>query len=387
MATYNLGKVVGPQGPQGEKGDTGPAGSSATITIGTVTTGAAGSNASVTNSGTTSAATLNFTIPRGADGAKGEVTTGAAGSNASVTNAGTTSAAKFNFTIPQGAKGDKGDTGATGAAGAAATITVGTVTTGAAGSSASVTNVGTSSAAKFNFTIPQGAKGDKGDKGDTGPAGSTVASDVSYTDTNNAFDSSDNINTVQKAIDKLAEGGVGLPTFTVTVKYRNENNVESQASSTNVLLGANYDVSGTVAPTGYVLNGLASDSDAVSGVVNKDIVVIFNTLTDVWNSTNNTLTGGDGIADKYEVVFRFVGNSYGTVTGTTTKVVSLGNGNTTGTVTPGTDGITLTANTGCQFNGWSEDPTVAKSVTGGTTYTFKKFIHSILILVNQYLQK
>jgi len=36
MATYNLGKVVG---PQGEPGPTGPAGTSASVSIGTVITG------------------------------------------------------------------------------------------------------------------------------------------------------------------------------------------------------------------------------------------------------------------------------------------------------------------------------------------------------------
>lgn len=61
--------------------------------------------------------------------------------------------------------------GASGAAGAAATIAVGTVTTGAAGSQASVTNVGSSSAAVLNFTIPAGATGPQGA---TGPAGTTT---------------------------------------------------------------------------------------------------------------------------------------------------------------------------------------------------------------------
>lgn len=46
-------------------------GDAATVTVGTVTTGAAGSSAIVTNSGTTSAAVLNFTIPRGNTGASG----------------------------------------------------------------------------------------------------------------------------------------------------------------------------------------------------------------------------------------------------------------------------------------------------------------------------
>ena len=106
----------GIQGPQGIQGATGAAGTAATIKIGTVTTGAAGTSAKVVNSGTTSAAVLDFTIP-------------------------------------QGAKGDKGNTGT------AATIEVGTVTTGAAGSSASVTNSGTASNVVLNFTLPRGKDG------------------------------------------------------------------------------------------------------------------------------------------------------------------------------------------------------------------------------------
>lgn len=88
------------QGPKGDKGDTGPqglrgeqglqglqgpqgiqgaAGTAATIKVGTVTTGAAGTAATVTNSGTASAAVLNFTIPQGAKGEKGEHGSGATG--------------------------------------------------------------------------------------------------------------------------------------------------------------------------------------------------------------------------------------------------------------------------------------------------------------------
>lgn len=71
---------TGPQGPKGDTGATGPTGatgttgatgSAATVTLGTVTTGAAGSSVSITNSGTTSAAVFNFTIPRGDTGATG----------------------------------------------------------------------------------------------------------------------------------------------------------------------------------------------------------------------------------------------------------------------------------------------------------------------------
>lgn len=56
---------------KGSAGPTGPSGEAATVRVGTVTTGAAGSLASVTNSGSASAAVLNFTIPQGAAGTNG----------------------------------------------------------------------------------------------------------------------------------------------------------------------------------------------------------------------------------------------------------------------------------------------------------------------------
>ena len=55
--------IQGPQGPQGPSGEQGPRGNAATIAIGTTTSGTAGSAAAVTNSGTTSEAILDFTIP------------------------------------------------------------------------------------------------------------------------------------------------------------------------------------------------------------------------------------------------------------------------------------------------------------------------------------
>ena len=90
-----------------------------------------------------------------------------------VTTSGSAAQKNINFTFhnlkgEQGAPGADGQPGADGAPGqdgqdgAAATIAVGTVTTGAAGSSATVTNVGTSNAAIFDFTIPQGAPGAAG---------------------------------------------------------------------------------------------------------------------------------------------------------------------------------------------------------------------------------
>lgn len=59
---------IGPAGVQGIQGAPGANGSAATIQVGTVTTGSPGSSAAVTNSGNSSAAIFNFTIPRGATG-------------------------------------------------------------------------------------------------------------------------------------------------------------------------------------------------------------------------------------------------------------------------------------------------------------------------------
>lgn len=92
-------------------------GAAATVTVGSTTTGSAGTSASVTNSGTSSAAVLNFVIPKWADGSDGSdwaaasvtvgtTTTLPAWSSATVTNSGTSSAAVLNFGIPKWDSGE-----------------------------------------------------------------------------------------------------------------------------------------------------------------------------------------------------------------------------------------------------------------------------------------
>lgn len=164
---------TGATGSTGAVGATGPTGAAATIAVGTVSTGAAGSTAAVSNVGTSGAAIFDFAIPQGATGATGNtgatgtaatvavgtVSTGAAGSTAAVTNIGNSAAAVFDFTIPRGDVGATGATGPVGPTGPAATVAIGTVSTVGAGSSASVTNVGTSTNAVFDISIPKGDTG------------------------------------------------------------------------------------------------------------------------------------------------------------------------------------------------------------------------------------
>lgn len=112
--------ATGDTGPTGQKGSTGPAGptgtngangTEATVSVGTVATGAPGSNASVSNGGSSSAAKLNFTIPRGATGVTPSISATASSTTSttpSVSTSGTTADPVLNFKIPSGQTGAAG---------------------------------------------------------------------------------------------------------------------------------------------------------------------------------------------------------------------------------------------------------------------------------------
>lgn len=134
-ATGSAGSTgaTGSQGPKGDTGDVGPAGSTGPIGP-TGLTGLQGTQGDTGSTGATGAAgATGLTGPTGPTGstgtagaigatgsaatiATGTTTTGAPGTSATVSNSGSSSAATFNFTIP---RGDVGVTGATGSAGAA----------------------------------------------------------------------------------------------------------------------------------------------------------------------------------------------------------------------------------------------------------------------------
>lgn len=143
-STIDAGSVVGPQGNTGN---------AATIAVGSVITGTAGSSVAVTNTGTSAAATLNFTIPRGDTG-----NDGVGISTAAVNGSGNLIITKTDSsTVDAGSViGPQGDTGAKGDAG---TIAINAVATGAAGTDVIITNTGTASSALLNFTIPKGDTG------------------------------------------------------------------------------------------------------------------------------------------------------------------------------------------------------------------------------------
>lgn len=150
---------IGPQGIPGE---------AATVSVGTVTTGAPGTDASVINSGTSSAAILDFVIPQGAQGLQGiqgpqgiQGLTGATGNGiASIVKTGTaglvdtyritfTDNTYFDFDVTNGSS--ISDIEKTGTSGLVDTYTI------------TLTNGDT-----HTFTVTNGAKGDKGETGEVG---------------------------------------------------------------------------------------------------------------------------------------------------------------------------------------------------------------------------
>lgn len=122
---YNLGHVRGPQGLQGlqglqgKQGIQGIQGPAGTVQIGAVYSVVPGSSPEVKNVGTASAAILDFYLPIGATGIKG----------------------------------DKGDPGIN------ATIQIGTVQIASPTTAPSITNSGTATAAILDFILPKGDTG------------------------------------------------------------------------------------------------------------------------------------------------------------------------------------------------------------------------------------
>lgn len=134
----------------GSQGEPGTPGAAATITVGSTTTGAAGTSASVVNSGTSSAAVLDFVIPQGATGATGpQGPQGETGATGETGPQGETGPAG-----PTGPTGPTGPQGPTGATGPCPVITATASVDNTSGTpSVSVSKTGTDENPNFDFAF------------------------------------------------------------------------------------------------------------------------------------------------------------------------------------------------------------------------------------------
>ncbi len=173
---------------QGPRGKPGPA----TINIGITETVSADDKANVENVGTDQDVVLNFKIPKGDKGEKGDqgergpstiqignVETIDSNLEAEVINRGTNTDVILDFKIPRGEQGRKGDTGdigprgLPGEIGRSEHISIDETETVEAGKPAEVLDTFENMVHHLSFFIP---KGDKGEIGPVGPAGSSFVS-------------------------------------------------------------------------------------------------------------------------------------------------------------------------------------------------------------------
>jgi len=157
----------------GPKGANGANGRAATIEVGTVRTGAAGTTAIITNSGDSSNAVFNFTIPKGDTGEQGiQGETGATGNGIETIEKTSTSGLVDTYTITYTDDTTSTFTLTNGQNGANATITGATasVDNSTGTPSVVVTAGGSESARSFNFAFSnlKGSKGEQGIQGETG---------------------------------------------------------------------------------------------------------------------------------------------------------------------------------------------------------------------------
>ena len=163
----------GPPGNPGLNGTNGQPGAAATISVGSVNTGAA----AVTNSGTPSAAVLNFTLPQGVAGTNGVNGANAASPTFTATATPLTASSTptvglvgsypnlaLSFGIPAGQAGTSGTN-------APSPVFSVTATGLAAGATPTVGLSGTYPAQALAFGIPAGAQGIQGNPGTQGAPG------------------------------------------------------------------------------------------------------------------------------------------------------------------------------------------------------------------------
>ena len=126
----------------------------------------------------------------------------------------------------------------------------------------------------------------------------------------------------------------------------------------------------TIDEANYMLES-TNHSVTIDADTSKNVIKVVYTKDSIGTTDP---TQPDGVADKYQATIKYAAGANGSVTGTTTKVVTLMDGDayvTEATITPGTEGVTVTPETGYEFDKWTDsDPEAAITAAGGETYTY-----------------
>lgn len=248
-------------------------GTAATVTVGTTTTGEAGTNASVINSGTSSAAVLNFTIPRGAKGDTGA----------------------------QGERGETGAAGTPGADGITYTPVQGSTTTLTPSENAQVTLTvdDTNHTIRYDFAIP---------RGQTGSAG-TGAGDM----TKEVYDANDNgiVDNAERVSGYTVGRNVTADEYTNSQidamvanagRVKTVNSVQPDASGNiNVTTVNGHTVESNVPANAKFTDTVYDDTELSTAVSQNtaNITSLSGNLSTVQGQIGNYIVGRDVLANEY----------------------------------------------------------------------------------------
>jgi hypothetical protein len=327
---------VGPVGPQGIQGVVGPA---ATIAVGTVTTGDPGTSVSVSNSGTSGAAVLDFTIPRGAVGE-----TGAVGPQG-----------------PQGIQGPRGDDGASIVLKGAVNFFSNLPTTGnTQGDLYVVQNDGNGYVWDGSDWVNVGQiRGPKGDTGAQGPAGPAPAGTGAVVVSNGVVGTPVGYGTANVAstlVQRDASGNFNAGTITATFEGNVTGSVTGGVSgnagtATKLATARTINVSGDVTGTAQSFDGSADISIPTAITAGSIVDADINTAANISdtklatistaNKVSNSATTATSANTAFAIVARdangnfsanqITANLTGNVTGNATNVsgtVAILNGGT-----------------------------------------------------------
>jgi microcystin-dependent protein len=328
---------VGPVGPQGIQGVQGPA---ATIAVGAVTTGEPGTSVSVSNAGTSGAAVLDFTIPRGAVGQ-----TGAVGPQG-----------------PQGIQGPKGDDGASVVLKGAVNFysDLSAITNKTQGDLYVVQSDGNgyvwSGSGWVNVGQIRGPKGDTGLQGPAGPAPAGTGAVVVSNGTLGTPVGYGTANVASTLVQRDASGNFSAGTITANVTGNVTGSVTGGVSgnagtATKLATARLINVSGDVTGTAQSFDGSANitipTAITAGSIVNDDINAAANisdtklATISTANKVSNSATTATSANTAFAIVARdangnfsanqITANLTGNVTGNATNVsgtVAVANGGT-----------------------------------------------------------
>lgn len=241
--------ATGPQGPQGLKGDTGATGPQGLKGD----TGATGPQGPKGDTGETGPQGPQGDVgPQGPKGATGA--TGATGPQGKQGPQGLQGI--------QGVKGDtgaKGATGATGPQGPAGTVAVGSVTSASYGTKPKVTNSGTSTAAVFDFVIPQGAPGETTADVSELTANFITESTASYPTYTTTEKMKVILGKIKKYLADLKSNAASLASK-ITAAEKNITNIQTDVGGINTALTDKLDKTDVIANLTATTSGKALDA-------------------------------------------------------------------------------------------------------------------------------